>query len=261
VNVAFLDAWRWKEEGATAARLSVSGGMRPSRSQNVVAELPGSEPESGALFLGGHHDTQAGSAGADDNAAGVAGLIELARVLRPLPRRRTIRLISFGAEEQLSLGSASYVRAHRTELTQSGRLMINFDAYGSWMGWTELVCNGPAELEAYLRPFFSRRGLYPRFLPQVFPYADHFPFVAAGVPGVYVGRPNCSAGRFFHHRPDDDMSRVSTSVVASLLTTAADIMADAAGRDALPFSAGIPEDQNQRVQAFWNDLFGGWEQP
>ena len=138
VNVAYMDAWRWKSEGALAARLKVNGGMREGLSQNVVAELPGTDPEAGLIVLGGHHDTQAGSVGADDNASGVAAILEAARVLAPHARKRTIRFISFGAEEQLSVGSADYVRRHRDELSERGTFMANFDSFGSHMGWTEL---------------------------------------------------------------------------------------------------------------------------
>ena len=43
--------------------------MTPAKSQNVIAELPGSREDAGVLYLGAHHDTQADSVGADDNAS------------------------------------------------------------------------------------------------------------------------------------------------------------------------------------------------
>lgn len=258
VNVAFMDAWRWKVEGATAARLTVSGGMEPGTSRNVVATLPGTDVDGDILYLSAHHDTQADSPGADDNGSGVCGLLELARVLAPLPRKRTLRLISFGAEEQLSVGSAQYVRVHRDEIVRRGRLMFNLDSYSSWLGWTEIVCNGPTELESSLRPFFHAEDVYPRFVHDIVPYADHFPFVAAGIPGLYLGRHNCTGGRFFHHRPDDDMSRVSTAVMSSHLAATSAFMADVLQRETLPFEPTIPVDQRENVRLYWDDLFGGW---
>lgn len=257
VNVAYQDAWRWKVEGATAARCCVHGGMSDSVSQNVIATLPGADPDAGALYLGAHHDTQAGSVGADDNATGVAGLCELARLLASLPRKRTIRLISFGCEEQLSVGSATYVRRHWDRLRQEGRFLFNLDSYGSHMGWNELNCNGPDSLAEYLRAAFKRQDQLVHISPKAHPYADHFPFVAAGVPAVTLIRCNCTSGRFFHHRPDDDLGRVSTRVMASLLTVVADCTADLATRDELPFPVEIPADQEQAVNTFWVDLFGG----
>ncbi|MBN1441935.1 MAG: M28 family peptidase [Planctomycetes bacterium] len=259
VNVAFQDAWRWKVEGAARARLRVAGGMRSGESQNVIAELPGDSARSGVLFLGAHHDTQADSVGADDNATGVAGLLELARVLAPLPRRRTIRLVSFGAEEQLSVGSARYVREHRAELAVRGRLIFNLDSFGSWMGWNDLVVNGTRELEECWRAAFESRGEFVRIARSIVPYADHFPFVAAGVPGLTLMRSNCTAGRFFHHRPDDDLSRVSTARMASLLDAVAERMADLAARPDLPFEPRVPLECAREVESFWIDLFGGWE--
>ncbi|HRJ47688.1 MAG TPA: M28 family peptidase [Opitutaceae bacterium] len=261
LNVAYLDAWRWRERGATKARFRVVGGPRPAESANVVAELPGSDPTAGVLYLGGHHDTQADSVGADDNGSATAGLIELVRVLAPRPRRRTIRLISFGAEEQLSVGSAAYVRRHREELMRNGRFMFNLDSFGSLLGWNTVWGSAPRELDALLPAYFARHGQYYRREPGVLPYADHFPFTAAGVPGVTLMRPNCAGGRFFHHRPDDDLSRVDPKLMATLLNAVAALVADLAAAEALPFAPIILENERAAIAHCWDDLFGGWQQP
>jgi carboxypeptidase Q len=258
LNVAHQDAWAWVTAGATQARCCVTGGMQPAASQNVVMDLPGTDLADEILYASAHHDTQAGSPGADDNGSGVVGVLELARLLQPRPRRRTIRLVSFGAEEQLSVGSAAYVRAHRDEVAGRGRLMYNLDSFGSPLGWLELYLNAPPDLEAAFRPHFHAAGLYYRTTTSVVPYADHFPFIATGIPGVFHYRVNCDAGRFFHHRPDDDLTRVSPSVIArdvGAIATWFDAMANA---DALPFTPRIPEAQREEVAACWADLFGGW---
>jgi hypothetical protein len=260
VNVAYQDAWRWKVEGAPVARLSVDGGMRPGESENVVAEFPGSGDSSEIIYLSAHHDTQADSVGADDNASGVAGILELARALAPLPRRRTLRIVSFGAEEQLSVGSARHVRAHRGEIESRGALAFNLDSFGSHLGWTEMILNGPPELEAYAPGFFEDRRLPVRVLPSICPYADHFPFVAAGVAGVTLWRMNCTAGRFFHHRPDDDLTRVSPELMARHLDAVAALVADLLVAPCLPFPQRIPQSQAEEARRFWVDLFGGWEE-
>jgi Zn-dependent M28 family amino/carboxypeptidase len=186
-------------------------------------------------------------------------VIELARLLQPLPRRRTIRLISFGAEEQLSVGSSAYVRTHRDEVSGRGRCMYNLDSFGSHLGWLQLYVNAHADFEASLRPFFRAADLYYQTITAVVPYADHFPFVAAGLPGLFHHRVNCDGGRFFHHRPDDDLTRVSPDVIArdvSAVATWLDAMAQA---DTLPFRPTIPDAQRQDVASCWDDLFGGWK--
>ena len=190
LNVAHQDAWNWVVQGATHARCRVVGGMVPATSQNVVIELPGSDLAEEILYASAHHDTQAGSPGADDNGSGVVGVMELARLLAPRRRRRTIRLISFGAEEQLSVGSAAYVRAHREEIASRGRCMYNLDSYGSHLGWLQLYINAHPDFEASFRPHFLAVDVRYQTVTSVVPYADHFPFIAAGLPGVFHYRVN-----------------------------------------------------------------------
>ena len=258
VSVAYQDAWSWHAEGAEAARLRVDGGMRDSESQNVVGDLPGREPEAGVIYVGAHHDTQAGSVGADDNGTGVAAILALAAALAAAPRRRTIRFVSFGAEEQLSVGSSVYVRRHREAVASHARFMFNFDAFGSHLGWTNLVCNGPEGVAAPLLAALKARGQYTKVITELIPYADHFPFVAAGVPAAWIGRDNCTAGRFFHHRPDDDLTRVSCPLVAELAAGVGDALLHLASAPTLPFPPRVNERDQAAVAAMWNDLFGGW---
>ncbi|MBE35981.1 MAG: hypothetical protein CMI16_10600 [Opitutaceae bacterium] len=258
LNVAFLEAWKWREQGATRARFRVVGGPRPSTSANFVAELPGSDPKAGVIYLGAHHDTQADSVGADDNGTAVAGVIELARVLAPLERRRTVRLISFGAEEQLSVGSSAYVRRHRDALAREGGVIFNFDSFGSLLGWNTLSGSGPVELDTQLAKYFEKHGQYFRRESGVLPYADHFPFNAAGIPGLTLMRLNCESGRFFHHRADDDMSRLDYDVMTASLNAVAAFAAEMSQIEQLPFKLNIPSDDEPDIVNCWDDLFGGW---
>ena len=259
VNVAYMDAWNWKTGGAETARLSVKGGMHESFSQNVIAELPGRDKNAGIIVVGGHHDTQADSPGADDNGTGTVAVIELTRLFASkAPFRRTIRLISFGAEEQLSVGSANYVRRHRADLAEHVRFMLNFDSIGSHLGWFELVANGPPEMGEVLRKLYEAKGLYMKLNTSAVPYADHFPFVAAGIPSAYLGRSNCTAGRFFHHRLDDNIQRVSPELLADVITASAEILTEFADTATIPFPNAIPEDQSEQIKRYWEDLFGGW---
>jgi hypothetical protein len=258
LNVAHKDSWDWVRQGATEARCRIAGGMVPATSQNIVIDLAGTDLADEVLYVGAHHDTQAASPGADDNASGVIGALEIARLLHGRPRRRTIRIISFGAEEQLSVGSSTYVRTHRREVSAQGRLMYNLDAYGSPLGWLQLHVNAHPDFEASFRPHFRAANLYYQTVTSVVPYADHFPFAAAGLPAVFHYRLNCNAGRFFHHRPDDDVSRVSVEVVARDVSAVATWLDEMATAGTLPFTAGIPERDRPAIAACWDDLFGGW---
>ncbi|GGM35283.1 hypothetical protein GCM10007977_040990 [Dactylosporangium sucinum] len=76
---------------------------------NLVAEIPGASPD--AVELCAHWDTTPDGVGADDNASGVAGVLEAARALRGLELpARTVRFCLFGGEETGFLGSTAHVR-------------------------------------------------------------------------------------------------------------------------------------------------------
>lgn len=258
-SVAYMDAWKWKQEEASAARLCIQGDMRKSSSSNIIAELPGAELNSEILFLGSHHDTQANSVGADDNATGVAAILAIAEALAKLPRKRAIRLISFGAEEQLSVGSSFYVRKRREELKDRGGCMFNFDSFGSLMGWTNLSCIGSEELGDYINRMFVEQDEYLAVKHEIVPYADHFPFAAAGIPGVYLGRSNCASGRFFHHRPDDTLSKISIPLCTKLIQVGCLSLFKLANAEVMPFQPTVAEESRAEIEKMWQEIFGGWE--
>lgn len=69
---------------------------------NLVAETAG---EGSRIIIGAHYDSVPGSPGADDNASGVAGLLELARLFGGKPGRRKIGFVAFANEEPPFYGS------------------------------------------------------------------------------------------------------------------------------------------------------------
>jgi Zn-dependent M28 family amino/carboxypeptidase len=69
------------------------------RVRNLEMERRGTAGGSEIVVVGAHYDTVLGSPGADDNGSGVAALLELARLLRGRPLRRTLRLVAFVNEE------------------------------------------------------------------------------------------------------------------------------------------------------------------
>jgi hypothetical protein len=73
--------------------------LREGLYRNVIARKPGRDAGAGILVVGAHYDAVQGSPGADDNASGVAVLLELARTLPEVEPERTIYLVSFCTEE------------------------------------------------------------------------------------------------------------------------------------------------------------------
>ncbi len=95
------------------------------QSANIVALKPG---ESAAtLVVGAHYDTVPGSAGASDNASGVAVLIEMAARLAEVQTPYTIVFVAFGAEETGLYGSLHYAKT-MDDTARDGLVgMINLD--------------------------------------------------------------------------------------------------------------------------------------
>jgi hypothetical protein len=78
--------------------------------RNIIVDFPGADRPHEVLIVSAHFDAVPGSPGADDDASGVAGVMELARILKEVgPGARTIRLVLFNLEEVGLVGSRAYV--------------------------------------------------------------------------------------------------------------------------------------------------------
>lgn len=79
------------------------------RGMNLIATKRGTTQPDRVLELGAHYDTMS-NPGADDNSSGVAGALEVARLLAQVPLAKTVRFCFFDFEELGMLGSAEHVR-------------------------------------------------------------------------------------------------------------------------------------------------------
>lgn len=103
---------------------------------NVVATLPGSDPGLPWLLVGAHFDTVSNTPGADDNASGVAVLLEVARGLARSRLQRTVQLVGFNLEEPQDavgtyrVGSARFAEyAHSQGRRYEGALVLEMVGY------------------------------------------------------------------------------------------------------------------------------------
>lgn len=177
------------------------------RSWNVVATPPGADPA--RLLVGAHLDTVGGSPGANDNASGVATLLELARVLAGPPAEE-LALVAFGAEEFQPagghhIGSDVYVRRMSAEERDVLELMVSADMVGKVRpfiaAYLQGTAAGPArELARAARASGSRASV--RALGDI---SDHGPFALADLPAAFLwtgDEPN-------HHLPTDVVRNVA----------------------------------------------------
>lgn len=104
------------------------------------------------ILIGAHYDSVPGTPGADDNATGVAVLLEFARKFATEPTRYPLRLVAFDMEESGLLGSKNYAALmHQTQ--QHLRLMISLEMLG--------YCDSTLGSQSYpplLARFYPNRG-------------------------------------------------------------------------------------------------------
>jgi carboxypeptidase Q len=122
----------------------------PIEQENVVGEIRGYEKPDEVVILGAHLDSWELGTGALDNGCNAALVIETARAIKAtgLLPRRTIRFVLFSGEEQGTIGSYEYVKAHHAEMDQI-RAMITFDAGNGRL--TGYSLGGRRDIEAGVR--------------------------------------------------------------------------------------------------------------
>jgi len=104
--------------------------------QNLEAELPGSTLADEIIIVGAHYDSVDGSPGANDNASGVAALLELARLFSASTPLRTLRFVAFANEEAPffytdEMGSHQYAD-HAKQRGEQIAAMISLETLGSY---------------------------------------------------------------------------------------------------------------------------------
>ena len=124
--------------------------------QNLILNLPPlSQEGKGGLppiLIGAHYDAVPGTPGADDNATGVAALLEFARAFAAEPLKYPVRIVAFDMEEYGMLGSSQYA-ADLQQQQQPLRLMLSLEMLG--------YCDsapGSQRYPAGLQYFYPNRG-------------------------------------------------------------------------------------------------------
>jgi Peptidase family M28 len=102
--------------------------------RNVVATRVGTNPERPRVLVGAHYDTVPGTPGADDNASGVAALLETAHRLAGDSLEATVEFAAFALEEPQGLdygvGSRVFAReARRLGVSYAGALILEMVGY------------------------------------------------------------------------------------------------------------------------------------
>lgn len=225
--------------------------------RNVLSDYG---PESGpVIVVGAHYDTAGALSGADDNASGVAGLIELGRILSTKRLNTTVSLAAYTLEEPpffrtSSMGSAVHSRSLQAE-RKAVKLMISLEMIG-YFSSAPGSQHFPAPGLRYLYPstgnfiaVVSTPGniaatrsvkqamtaaaplpVYSLNAPQAVPgvdFSDHLNFLSAGIPAVMVTDTAMNRNLAYHSAGDTadrlnygDMAMVVDGVAAALIQAA-----------------------------------------
>ena len=117
---------------------------------NLILNLPGKHAAAPPILLGAHYDAVPGTPGADDNASGVAALLELAQFFSAQPANCPLRLVAFDLEEYGMVGSSHYAEILRQQ-KQKLRLMLSLEMLG--------YCTQEPNSQRY--PVDAMKAMYP----------------------------------------------------------------------------------------------------
>jgi hypothetical protein len=219
--------------------VTIRTGVETTRAtvSNVLAYLPGKTDE--YVILGAHYDhlgyggpdslapSQTGTIhpGADDNASGTAGVLELARLLAPLKGKldRGILFSNYAGEELGLLGSAEWVRAP-TRPIDKAVAMINMDMIGRIKDDKVYVggVGTGTTFDAILKSADSGSPFKMEYSQSGYAASDHTSFVGRKIPVLFF----FSGLHGDYHKPSDTWDKINAPDAARLLNVVAKVALD-----------------------------------
>ena len=273
LDMSSTEAWTALSTGATVTptpvpQVEISAQVQlkhsTSRAGNVVGYLPGGDPDLQGQYIviGAHFDhlgyggpgsgsmvprEHAVHNGADDNASGVAAVIEVAEKFSAERQelRRSLLFVAFDGEEQGLLGSKYFVE-HSPVPVDSIVLMINLDMIGQ-LRENRLMVGGTGtspQLEQALQEFNRKYQLDLRLSAEGPGPSDHSSFYGEDIPVLFL----FTGAHEDYHRPTDDWQGVDPAGVRIVAELAYDMARYFNQRDERPefTSSGMAADMPSR---------------
>jgi carboxypeptidase Q len=214
-----------------------------SSAYNVIAEIPGTDKELAdeVVMIGAHIDSWHAATGATDNAAGVAVMMEVVRILKALDvhPRRTIRIALWSGEEQGILGSRNYVKNHFGD-PATMKLKPEHSRISAYYN----LDNGAGRIRGiYLQ---GNDAVRPIFETWMAPFkdlgaetvtirntgsTDHAAFDAIGIPGFQFIQDPLDYGSRTHHTNMDTYDRINKADLMQASVIVASFVYNTAMRD------------------------------
>lgn len=211
--------------------------------RNVIGILPGTNPQLAgqSLVVGAHYDhlgigwpdvraAHRGKihAGADDNASGIAVMLELARHIVPKWQpERTIIFIAFTGEEAGLIGSRHYLTQTKQYPAEKIAAMLNLDTVGR-LGNNPVTIFGAGTAREWIHIFRGAgfvTGIPVNAVPDDFGSSDQASFIQAGIPAVQL----FATAHEDYHAPGDTIDKIDTAglvKVAAILKESVEYLAN-----------------------------------
>lgn len=242
-----------------SARLETNLEIIEKETANVVGMVPGSDPDLADEYIvvGAHFDHLGygdyGSRysgpgrlihnGADDNASGTSGVLELARRVSEAPLPRPVIFMGFTAEEMGLLGSAYYTREPLVPLEQT-ITMINMDMIGR-MSDSTLTVTGTGTAERWDGLVDSLADVFSLTISTSsdgYGASDHSSFYGRDIPVI-----NLFTGLHDdYHRPSDDPETINYEGLAHIVDFAEAILRDIGTHESPPTFVKVQSDSSRR---------------
>ncbi|MBI1933083.1 MAG: M20/M25/M40 family metallo-hydrolase [Ignavibacteriales bacterium] len=226
---------------------------------NVIGIIAGTNPDlKEAVVVSAHYDhlglgwpdVRKGNEGqihngADDNASGVAVLLELAEVLgKTLKPARTIIFAAFSGEEAGLLGSKYFIENYKKFTADKIFANLNFDTVGRLNGKKIMILNGNTAREwkfIFMGTEYTT-GVSSEIITQELDASDQVAFIEKGVPAVqFFSGPNED-----YHKPTDKIEKIDADGLVKVITVARETLVYLADRDdAMNFTGEMPIAKNE----------------
>jgi hypothetical protein len=191
-----------------------------AESANVIGEVTGREKPNEIVLVGAHLDSWDLGTGAVDDAAGVGAALEVARILKERPPRRTVRVVLFANEEHGLKGAFAYAKQHAAELAEhQGALELDLGT-GRALDFRWHAGPSAEPVMQKIGEALEPLGVTPAKHDPDTGGADLIPLGPAGVPKIDLLQ---DVTEYFdvHHTADDTCDKIQPEDLAQLTSAAA----------------------------------------
>lgn len=198
--IPIIEVLNIENEKFKKVKYNISSELKTNyQSQNIIGYIEGTNKTDSTLIYCAHYDHLGGMGdvffpGANDNAAGIAMLIELAKYYKSNPHRYNIIFIAFGGEEVGLLGSKYFVENSPIDLTKI-KFLMNLDLVGTGVDGITVVNGSVFKTEfEKLQKINENNNLLSQIKPRgKAANSDHYWFTEKGAPSFFIyamGKPN-----------------------------------------------------------------------